>query len=152
MMSTEWSRWIPIAEAPGYCGPAVYRLRIVAADGPVSIPRFLAVDTEGILSIGSTSDMDQRRLDFQTGLRSGRGHSQANLLHIVERETALGQLVSAPAYQYTFVRLPSTQQATHSEEMLIKAYVCIYGELPPLNSSIANRYEPDSWSRARGAL
>jgi hypothetical protein len=140
-----WSDWKAIEEPAGYEGSAVYKVRLTWANGPASIPRFLDVDTDGLLCIGETEDFDRRRRRLVRGLRKGRGHSEGNLLHIVERYSSLGKVYPGCTYEYSFLRVDSKETATATEERLIKEYVRRFGEPPPLNSNIPGRYGAEGW-------
>ena len=147
-MSTElkWTMWQSVDQPTSYEGPAVYRIRLVVHDRPHAIPRFLGPDTEGILSIGKTGSMKKRRSQFKRGLAKGRGHSEANLLHLIRDHSYLLRILPEHQYQYCFAIVPDIEQASSSEEELIKDYFRNYGEVPPLNSAIPNRYPQSGWS------
>jgi len=84
--------------------------------------------------------MRRRHRAFIQGLRRGRGHSEANLLHQLEKSTQLNQLLPRRAYQYRFRPVRSSADARTIDERLIKRYLKQFGEVPPLNSAIPNRY------------
>ncbi len=83
--------------------------------------------------------------DFVRGLEHGRGHSEANLLHILEKSTPLKRVLPRRIYQYRFRPARNKADANKLEEGLIKRYVKRFGEVPPLNSAIPNRYQEQSW-------
>jgi len=146
----EWSDWRSIYECAAFNGHAVYRVRLVGADRPIPIPRFLGTDDEGILSIGTTSVMDDRRQQFVTGVEECYGHSSANLLYYLERFTTIKSLHAHLGYQYCFREVESREQAEKLETVLIKTYFLRFGEPPPLNSAIPDRYDESTWSDAFG--
>jgi hypothetical protein len=86
-----------------------------------------------------TKNMKARHRDFLQGLTRGRGHSEANLLHRLERRGPLTKLKSR-RYEYRFRVVKDREAAMALEEGLIKLYVQRFGEAPPLNSAIPNRY------------
>ena len=47
-------------------------------------------------------------------------------------------------YEYSFTRVDSKGQAKAMEEELLKTYLKQFGELPPLNSVLPNRYDSQS--------
>jgi hypothetical protein len=140
-----WTCWrnfdTPVAERVS----AVYEVRIVDSQrNPIPIPRFLGLDPNGILCIGQTKNMEARRKQFKRG-RSGRfGHSEGNLLHILEESAGLKEV--HPNARYEYRSLPSEEGSLRDRECsLITRYVRRFGEVPPLNSAIPRRYDPTSW-------
>jgi hypothetical protein len=139
-MERNWTTWWSLDRIAGYRGPAVYKIRLCHTDIPASIPRFLGTDTNGIVSIGKTSNMEKRRLQFVRGLQKGRGHSEANLLHILGQHSTLATIYPDHYYEYSFLQIMQPGQENVIEEAQIKAYVRQFGEVPPLNSAIPDRY------------
>jgi hypothetical protein len=139
-MAFESSGWQPLEIPALYNGSAVYKIRLSHHNQPVAIPRFLGVDISGILSIGKTTNMEDRRLRFITGMQTGRGHSSANLLHLLRLHSSLKIAFPDHQYEYTFARVQVSGEETAFEEVEIKAYVRMFGEVPPLNSAIPDRY------------
>ena len=139
MTSSAWSSWRPIGDACAYRGPAVYQVRLQGPRGVRKISRFLRRDPRGLLCIGMTGNMWGRIRQFERGLSRGTGHSEANLLHQLEESSSLNRLISR-VYQYRFRALRTRAQAAQLEEQLIKRYLKRFGEVPPLNSAIPNRY------------
>ncbi len=72
-------------------------------------------------------------------------HSEANLLHRLQKSTRLKRCFPEAEYQYSFRAARTESQAKRIEEALIKSYVKRYGEVPPLNSAIPNRYRERGW-------
>jgi hypothetical protein len=142
-MRLNWSRWQPIHQPAEHNTPAVYIVRIVYAKRPVRIPRFLASDRRGILTIGKTSKMETRRRQFIRGLDGNWGHSEAELLHMIRRAASLPRSIAKGALEYTQAPIPEHIDLDRIEEVLMKTYAREYGEPPPLNSAIPNRYS--SW-------
>ncbi|HEY0733418.1 MAG TPA: hypothetical protein VGD69_00805 [Herpetosiphonaceae bacterium] len=139
-MVYEWSGWQPLDRPALYNRLAVYKIRLIQHDLPASIPRFLGVDTAGMLSIGKTTNMETRRLQFIRGTEKGRGHSSGNLLHLLRQHSPLMITFPEHRYEYTFVQVKELGEETTLEEAEIKAYVRTFGEVPPLNSAIPDRY------------
>lgn len=123
-----------------YFGSAVYKVRLLAGGEVVELPRFLRHDRSGILQIGVSGSFEKRRRQFVRGLASGRGHSEGNMLHILERRSALLQIFSGCSYEIAFVQMSGRDEALAEEETLIKRYFTRFGEVPPLNTQLPNRY------------
>ena len=140
-----WSMWTPLDQPAKYDAHAVYRIRLTVAGQPVSINRFLGVDTCGLVCIGRSSRFARRRGKFARALRRGTGHSEANLLHLLEKYTPLRSVYEGGGYEYSYRRLPGKKEARGAEADLIRAYVARFGEPPPLNSSIPDRYNREAW-------
>ena len=62
-----WSDWKAIEEPAGYEGSAIYKVRLTWANGPASIPRFLDVDTDGLLCIAHIPHPSTLALGFWGG-------------------------------------------------------------------------------------
>ena len=135
-----WSAWAKLAQAANYNGPAVYKVRLCCSGATVSINRFLGSDKDGLLCIGKTSNLERRRKDFINGITSENGHSEGNLLCILEEKTSLSTKYPNREYEYSYIKAKSNGEEDTLEEKHIKAYVKQFGEAPPLNSSIPNRY------------
>ena len=138
-----WSEWQPLAQKSGHDGPAVYELRIVTAEGPIAVPRFLATDRRGLLSIGETGNMDSRRRQFIRAIETCSGHSEGNLLYYLLRHAPLQKVHPDHSLQYRFRKEFDKKTAKLGEARMIKAYIREFGEVPPLNSAIPDRY--GSW-------
>ena len=138
-MTITWSDWREITKPAVYKECAVYRIRLCSYGGPVRINRFLGVDEDGLLCIGKTTRMEYRRKQFVIGLSGRFAHSEGNLLHILETVSPLLKTYSESKYQYSFAKVRAGQESKIEEE-LIKSYVRRFGEVPPLNSAIPDRY------------
>jgi hypothetical protein len=141
-----WSEWFGFDVPPGYCGPAVYQLRLVINGKPIRVPRLLASDKEGILVIGCTGNMDRRFRQAHIARMYGTGGSSLNLLYYFERFTDFGRAFPGYDFEYRIVRLPKEDEAKAVESRLIKQYVCRFGDRPPLNSALPDRY--GGWDEA----
>jgi hypothetical protein len=97
------------------------------------------MDQDGLICIGKTGDMEGRRKQFMNGLNGRFGHSEGNLLHILEKISPLRTTYEGYRYQYSFAKLDGGLEGKE-EERQIKAYVKQFGEVPPLNSAIPDRY------------
>jgi hypothetical protein len=142
----EFTDWIAIDTDVAFFGPAGYELRLVEGGSPVPIGRMLGVDSEGILVIGYTRSMADRCRQSRSGRRSANGSSTTNWLYYLERHSSL--LIRYPniGCEYHYAVAGSVREAKAWEEQRLKRYWCRFGEPPPLNSIIPNRYgryEPD---------
>lgn len=84
--------------------------------------------------------MDIRRKQFISGLGKMHGHSEGNLLCVLQKHTPLLKKYPGLEYEYSFARIKSKGRESELEENEIKTYVKKFGEVPPLNSAIPNRY------------
>ena len=132
-MSTGWTE---ITEPANYNGAAVYEIRIVERGKPAIINRFLGSDNRGIIVIGMSTKMENRRRNFIYGMNQGRRHSEMNLLFRIRKFMSFNQRFSKPVFQYKFFKVTSKEEAKRGESCLIKAYIKKFGEVPPLNSAI----------------
>ncbi len=147
-MTLEWSSWESIKLSASPPHSAVYRIRLVSEGDSVTIPRFLASDPEGILSIGVSGNMERRRKAFLRGLAHGRWHSEANLLRLLQIHTSLIHLFPDAEIHYSYSMAANREDAASAEEAILKGYVVEFGEVPPLNSAIPNRNHWASWEDA----
>src|SRR5205809_1115348 len=70
-----WSDWRPMAKPPRSEAPAVYEFRLAEQGRPRPINRFLAIDADGILVIGSTGNMSRRIVQSRFAVRRAKGSS-----------------------------------------------------------------------------
>ena len=137
----QWSAWQTIQKPLTYTGPALYELRITNKLGtPFSINRFLSIDNEGVLTIGQTKCMERRRTQFITGIHQCYGHSECNLLYFLIKHSLFDKIFHDFILQFRYKQLPTEHDAKTEEKSAIKEYICKFGEVPPLNSAIPDRY------------
>jgi hypothetical protein len=129
-----------IDRSTDYFGPAVYKVRLLTGAEVVKLPRFLGHDRSGILQIGVSGSFEKRRRQFVRGLAIGRGHSEGNLLHILQHRSRLLETFHECSYEIAFVEMAGRDEALVEEETLIKRYFTRFGEVPPLNTQLPNRY------------
>jgi hypothetical protein len=110
-MTIKWSRWTSVHDACDQGAPAVYKIRLVRDASPVPIARFLGVDHSGTLAIGHASRLENRHSQFSAALRRGRGHSELNLLHLLERRTPWRQYFGTVHYEFCFQLLKTVGTA-----------------------------------------
>lgn len=135
-----WTRWRSIETHADHSGSGVYLVRICIDGVTQPLQRFLGEDRLGLLTIGMTGNMEKRRRQFVLGLKTGRGHSEANLLHQLLDLRRFRSRLPSCVYQYRFIRTRTREGAGDLEEALLKRYLRRFGEVPPLNSVIPNRY------------
>ena len=144
-----WSGWTPVSEVTSHSSCAVYRIRTTQSGKPIKIARFLGVDQQGLLSYGMTTNMKSRLRSFNHGLQRGTANSEANLMRLLRLFTKLNRLYPNSRLDYSFMKYGSKAEADLIEEILIKAYVIQYGEVPPLNSAIPQRFNLVNWEAAK---
>ncbi len=136
-----WSEWKPLDAEVRHTGAGAYEVRMVRGkDKAVPISRFLARDPDGLLVIGETSRIEHRRNRFVRGMNKGGGHSEGNLLHVLIERSPLNQRFPGYRLQFRYYRVADKVEAQRVQEQLIKQYICRFGEVPPLNSAIPDRY------------
>jgi hypothetical protein len=141
-----WTDWTNMYEALEHGEPAAYRVRLLKDSKPFPMNRVLGVDAQGLLSIGKTKNMEGRRAQFISGVLNGYGHSEGNLLRLLVLYSGLKEQVPPrPEVECQFLPCKSEDGAIEMEARLLKDYLCRFGELPPLNSAIPNRYDETTW-------
>jgi hypothetical protein len=141
-----WTDWTNLYEPLQHWEPAAYRVRLLKDGKPFPMNRVLGLDEKGLLSIGKTKNMEGRRAQFVSGVMNGYGHSEGNLLRLLVLYSGLKDHVpSQPQIECQFLSCKSEDEATETEARLLKDYLCRFGELPPLNSAIPNRYDETTW-------
>jgi hypothetical protein len=128
--------WHSIEEPTEYSEAAVYAVRLVERGRVKRIPRFLAVDPEGILTIGKASNLESRRRRFISGYKRGRGHSASNLLF---RLAEFHRRFPSAKFEFTFNVMGNAKLARTEETKLTWKYWQRFGEAPPLTSVLAGR-------------
>jgi hypothetical protein len=141
-ITNKWMDWLNINDKCNYQGPAVYKVRLTNANGSAcTLERLLKADKEGIMCIGHTSNMKQRRAQFLSAMNGASGHSEMNLVYYLKAYTNFPNRFKDTNIQYSFCKCSDVTESKKEEENLIKSYFKEFGEVPPLNSAIPNRYE-----------
>ncbi|MGD0597834.1 MAG: hypothetical protein ABSA64_09990 [Sedimentisphaerales bacterium] len=141
-MTDKWTDWFNINDNCNYQGPAVYKVRLANANSNAcKLERLLMADDEGIMCIGQTGNMERRRTKFLSGIKNANGHSEINLVYYLNRYTKFPDKFNDANFQYSFCKCSDVPESKKEEDKLIKAYFKEFGEVPPLNSAIPNRYE-----------
>ena len=128
--------WSAITDGTSYSGVAVYAVRLLQHGRVVRICRFLGIDSEGILTIGMTTNLDRRRRGFISGSKRGHGHSAGNLLYPLLRNRPSRRKLRSPAFQLAFKAMPNREAARKREITLTHQYWKRFGEVPPLTSAL----------------
>ena len=136
---SKWTRWRPIDAPSGCLGAAAYQVRLKRRSRPVSLARLLGRDTSGVLAIGEAGNLEKRRKQFLRGLRTGAGHSEADLIWLLTLTGRAERLFTGTALEYRFRSAPNKQAATDFEKKAFWSYVRRFGEVPPFNSSFPGR-------------
>ena len=141
-MTNKWVDWLNINDKCNYQGPAVYKVRLANTNGNAcKLERFLTADDEGIMCIGHASNMKQRKAQFLSAIKGAGGHSEMNLIDYLKTYTNFPNKFKDTNLQYSFCECSDVTESINKEEKLIKSYFKEFGEVPPLNSAIPNRYE-----------
>lgn len=135
-----WSSWSDLEGSSERWEPAVYQIRLLNGPKPFPIPRLLGIDNEALLTNGQTNSLEGRRNDFRRALKVGSKHSAGNLLFLLLEYSRMKKCIKNPNFQYRFAEAPSKTRAIELELELLRAYLQKYGELPPLNSSVPDKY------------
>jgi len=135
-----WSDWQPLDACSDHYGAALYERRLCTAAGPIAVPRFLATDAHGLIMIGQTNNMEARRKQFIRAVTKCQGHSEGNLLYYLLEYSPIRKLYPEHAIQYRFREEADKAAALLAENRVIKAYIREFGEAPPLNCAIPDRY------------
>ena len=144
-MTNRWTDWFNIDGKCNYQGSAVYKVRLIGINGNgCQLERLLKADQEGIMCIGNTGNMEQRRKKCQSGLKGAKeakGHSEMTLAYYLGVYTNFPNRFKDTNFQYSFCECSDVNERKKEEEKLIKSYFKEFGEVPPLNSAIPKRHE-----------
>lgn len=137
----DFSKWKPLSEKTEHKKAAIYEVRIFIDKVALPIPRFLEKDVEGILSIGETDNLEERRKKFFRAIQNPNvKHSEGKLWHLIRQHSRLLNIHSKHELEFRFCKKEDKTAAKQSEEELIKTDVRKFGEPPPLNCTIPNRH------------
>ena len=137
-----WSEWLDIEEKTDYEGCGVYRIRLVDSEGfPVSIPRFIDTDKEGILQI-CYSDSVKRGIYRFRRATEGKNytHAEGKRLQLLKKYSNFEERYKGCKLQYSFKKQPNRGKARVEQERLLKHYVKRYGEVPPNNNNFPDKH------------
>ena len=123
---------------------SVYRIRIIN----VKLPRLLKSDSDGILAIGKTKDLNKRYGQIKTGLTKWNEHSEAILVHYVYTysECFWRKYISTKTMAVEYY-MPKNSNIDNAEAVEMISYIKEYGEPPPFNSAIPRRYDDKIWNK-----
>jgi len=113
-----------IEKNAGHKGCDVYRIRLVNSKGsPIQIPRFLDKDSNGILQIGHSKNIERRIKCFHGAIKGKRyAHAEGQRLYLIKKYTNFVERHTNCKIQYSFERLPNESEAKKEEERLLKCY------------------------------
>jgi hypothetical protein len=121
---------------------AIYRIKI----NDITIPRILGNDSNGILSIGQADKLEERYNQIKTSLTNWNGHSEAILAHYIYTYSTSfydkyinGKTISVDYFL--------SKNLNRDETTEIITYIKNFGEPPPFNSSIPDRYNDEIWEK-----
>jgi len=130
---------VEIHNETGYSKRGVYRIYLFDGDAPVEIPRVRGVDKQGLLLIGRSENIENRRKRF---IRSeegrGPGHSEGQLLFLMKQ---FFEKLKEQQIRFNFDKVDSKKEAEEMEKEELRKYFKIHLELPPLNSAMPRRRE-----------
>lgn len=139
-MAETWSDWAEYDQSVSVWEPAVYEFRLCCGSA-VPIPRLLGTDKEGLLSIGETNNMEGRRKAFYSStFPDGYGHPAGKMLGLIAELTILRKKFPKCTFQYRFIKMTKAKAKEKQDELLVR-YILEFGEPPPLNGVI-----PDRWN------
>jgi len=109
---------------------------------PIEIPRFLNTDKNGILQIGKSGKNNNNRIKRFCGIMCGKkdAHSEAQRMNLVKKYTCLQERYKDYRIRYIFKELGCEAEYGKEEERLLKCYFIRYGELPPLNRNLPDKF------------
>ncbi len=137
-----WVEWIDIEENPDFEGCGVYKVRLVDSMGvPFGIQRFLDSDKDGILQI-SRSENIRKGINFFRGALRGKKYANAEgrRLYFIKSYTNLLEMFRNYRLQYSFMQWADKKEARIEQEKLLKWYIKRYGEAPPINNNLTEKY------------
>ncbi|MEO0096828.1 MAG: hypothetical protein ABIK78_01900 [candidate division WOR-3 bacterium] len=138
----KWSQWKYIEKEPcSYEKSAIYKIRLANCKGkPITIPRFLKKDKNGILMIGKTENLRRRLNNFRRAVEKNISpHSEGKMFHLIKSTKNFKKhYESNYRLQYSFKKLNKTK-IDEKEREALNDYLEKYGELPVLNSILPKR-------------
>lgn len=150
----DWSDWTPLesleeTEDPRLQKTGVYQVRIVRDGEPVTIPRWLGEDEQGLVYIGE-GQLDTRLCEFEAGIRRYSSHTAGKKRWILHRHV--------PAYEDRFggherecrwAQVPKGISKDVEHDLLAR-YLRKFGEPPPLNTQSPIKKGRDFWRERFG--
>jgi len=143
-----WSEWMEIEHARLGEGPfadfGIYQIRAINQSGsPISIGRFVGIDTAGILYIGRSGFRSQKtgrtlgnRIDEWLKSAHSGGFRFQGVKHLLDASPAFrGYRLQAQA------KVVPDNEIGKAEVASLQGYSSVYAELPPINSSMPSASE-----------
>jgi hypothetical protein len=148
--NNEWNDWVPLNLKIDYKLPAVYEIRLKNLNK--GIQRWLKEDSEGILCIGKTKNLNKRRKQFIASLSKKSQHSEARTLVVIFNESnnfknkySLNLEDLHKNLEIRYRKYDTNSKATQGEKERLNQYILDHGETPPLNLNIPGR-KKDGWT------
>jgi len=117
----------------------IYRVRWMRGSRPIHPNRCLGRDDLGILAIGKAISLNTRRAAFVRAVEStSANHSEGKLLGILVGYSTFPHNVLKQLFWEC--RVCRTKGLAYEEELEIKRYILSFGQTPPLNCAIPNRF------------
>jgi len=117
--------------------PGVYRIKLFQMGRPVRIKRFGGVDRDGILAIGYSKNIEERRKQFLRASKGHDHHSEGIQWYLVKRVSVLKD--DQYSLKFEFREAESVEEAKKAESEEIWSYFKKFWEPPPLNAAISER-------------
>ena len=148
---SNWSKWKDISSIDNLARqlskvPGVYKMRLSNSAGRAHpIGRLLDIDKKGVLAVGESANLARRIKEFHRAYIGDRfmRHSEGDRLFLVlmcqysHFKTAYQNNFTI---QFAVMKLNNKTEAETKEERLLKGYFKKFGELPPLNSLMPDKY------------
>jgi hypothetical protein len=136
----DWNS-IPIykpIECNGKC-TGVYRVRLFKEGNPYPINRLNGTDSDGVLSIGMSKNLEDRRNKFFRIVYGNHrfSHSEAITWWLVRNVSKFKEETCSLKFDYRF--LNDGVKAIEEEKRLLQEYFIEFSEPPPLNAVIPKR-------------
>jgi hypothetical protein len=132
----EWQS-VEIEKETGWNKWGLYRIQLVKDDMPVKISRFGGIDEEGVLVIGRSNNIENRRKQFRRSARGHHGHSEGVQWWLINHKS--DNRFDEFSLRFAFVKISSEEEAKEMEEKELKEYFKKFSELPPLNGVMPKR-------------
>jgi hypothetical protein len=125
----------------------VYRVHLLQYEDPsryFPIHRFGGIDHEGILKVGQTRNLGQRRIEFRAAIMEAGRHGDGEMFHyLYDICEVLRQIVGpkeglVDRILFTYIRT-SPSRLILGERRSTDQYVGCFAELPPVNSLIRGK-------------
>ncbi len=136
-----WTEWKDLDEGINESNSGVYKMRIVNSAGQAyKLKRFLGIDSNGIIAIGSTNNLNERIDVFnKVTMDKKYKHSEAKKLLYNIKYARFNSVFKKYKIQFSIKKVSNEEEYKEEESELIKCYFKKYGEVPPLNSNLSDK-------------